>query len=142
MNQTIVTKSPEETQALAHEFAKSLKDGAVVLLFGNLGAGKTSFMQGMAQGLGIKQRIISPTFIIMRKYDDQGSRLYHIDLYRTDSKADLESLGLEEVLQEKNAIVAIEWPEKLGSFLPEKRIEIRFETISENERKIEITYVS
>lgn len=141
MNQQVIeTTSTEETQRVAKNLASSMNGGEAILLYGNLGAGKTTFMQGFAQGLGIQSRVTSPTFIIMRKYEG-AKTLYHIDLYRTESNADLEGIGMQEILEDKNAVVAIEWPEKLGSFLPEKRIEIRLEPISENERKIEITYV-
>ena len=140
-----ISKSAEVTQKIAKEFALTLKGGDILLLHGNLGAGKTTFMQGIAEGLGITQSIISPTFIIMREYEvrmkDEGSRinmLYHLDLYRINSDSDLVTLGLEEIFQDKNAIVAIEWPERLGSYLPKKRIEINMKYISENERVIEI----
>lgn len=164
MKQQAITKSAEETQKFAEELASTLKCGGVLLLYGNLGAGKTTFMQGFARGLGIEQRIISPTFVIVRKYESSLSSrmdmrdlsekneisqevrnditsLYHIDLYRTESDADLESIGIQEILDDKNAVIAIEWPEKLGNFLPEKRIEILFETKSENEREITVSYV-
>lgn len=164
MNQQIITtKSAEETQTFAQEFASSLKSEEVLLLYGNLGAGKTTFMQGFAKGLGIEQRIISPTFVIVRKYEFSFSSrmnmrdiseknkisqqvqnditsLYHIDLYRTESDADLESIGIQEILEDKNVIVAIEWPEKLGKYLPKKRIEIGFNTIGENERRIRVDF--
>lgn len=140
MNKILQTKNAQETQMVGFTLAQTMQGGEVLLLFGNLGAGKTTFLQGFAEGLGIKHRIISPTFIISRSYKVQGKvqTLYHIDLYRTESEADLEGLGIKEILHDKHAIVAIEWPEKLGNFLPEKRIEIRFQTISENERNITI----
>lgn len=140
MNKVITTKSAEETKKIAKAFAATVAGGDVLLLFGNLGAGKTTFMQGLAEGLGVMQRIISPTFIIMRSYETEGKvkKLYHLDLYRITSGKDLEGLGLEEIFQEKDAVVAIEWPEKLGAMKPEKRIEICFTPTSEEERKIEI----
>lgn len=148
MKQNFVSKSREETQNLAKDMARELMGGDIILLYGDLGAGKTTFMQGLAEGLGIKQRIISPTFIIMRKYEISVmskalsiKNVYHLDLYRVSSESDLEGLGLQEILEDKNAIIAIEWPEKLGSFLPEKRIEIRLNTISDNEREIRINKV-
>lgn len=144
MKTTILTKSFEETQAFAQQFAPTIKGGDVLLLYGELGAGKTTFMQGLAKGLGVSQRIISPTFIIMRTYNLPGNNikyLYHIDLYRTQSETDLEGLGIPEVLRENDGISAIEWPEKLGNMLPGKRIDIHFTSLSEEERKIEIEYV-
>ncbi len=150
MSKTFITKSAEETQKIARELAATMQDGEILLLFGNLGAGKTTFMQGFAKGLGITQRIISPTFIIAREYEVRSMKheltclaarrgiknLFHLDLYRITSEHDLEGLGIEEILNDKEAIVAIEWPEKLGNLIPEKRIEIHFETLSDQERKI------
>lgn len=161
-----LTNSFEETQRFAKDFAKELVPGSVLLLFGNLGSGKTTFVQGLAKGLGIDKRLISPTFIIVRKYEvglssrGEAERFhkneiatsfakgktprndiryfYHIDLYRTATQHDLESVGLPEILQEKDAIVAIEWPEKLGMLKPAKRWELHFETLSENTRSITI----
>jgi|SRR5579872_219682 len=175
----VITDSYEATQKLGEKFAKDINPGDILLLFGDLGSGKTTFMQGLAKGLGIQKRIISPTFIIVRKYEvpihprggdanssssersesrssDGSSRqartiktLYHIDLYRTQTpsassgqaKDDLLGLGLPEILSEKDAVVAIEWPEKLGQFLPKKRWELHFKTIDENKRSITINKV-
>jgi len=139
----IITHSSEETQAVGRDFTKEIKPGAVIALYGNLGAGKTTFVQGFARGLGIKRRIISPTFIIVRTYQVTNhtswvKSFYHIDLYRVRNEHDLQSIGLQEILQEKNVIVVIEWPEKSGLLLPEKRMNIRFETLGENERKITV----
>ncbi len=128
-----------ETQEIGKEFAKTLKDGSVVCLYGDLGAGKTTFTQGVALGLGIKNRIISPSFIIIRTYRiNKGSvdNFYHIDLYRLESEADLKSLGFDEILDDKKSVVVIEWAEKLGAKLPKERIDIYFENIDDNERQI------
>jgi tRNA threonylcarbamoyladenosine biosynthesis protein TsaE len=140
-----ITNNYTATQELGADFAKNLHGGDVLLLFGELGSGKTTFMQGLAKGLGIERRIISPTFIIVRKYDVSKMEkahniqtLYHIDLYRTQTEDDLKGLGMDDLLHENNALVAIEWPEKLGSFLPAKRWELHFQALSENERSITI----
>jgi tRNA threonylcarbamoyladenosine biosynthesis protein TsaE len=146
MDQTIVTNSFTETQNVGEYVASHLSGGNILLLYGDLGAGKTTFMQGVAKGLGIGRRIISPTFTIVRKYEISNVKypmssdtcLYHIDLYRTESEENLKGIGLEEILLEKRAIVAIEWPEKLGGLVPERRWEVRFEWLTENERKITI----
>ncbi len=156
------TNSALETQKTGAEFAKQLRGGDVVLLYGELGAGKTTFTQGVAYGLGIERRIISPTFIIVRKYEvpsvilgnvvtpESGSRidsgqarmtvktLYHIDLYRTQTDDDLKGLGLQEILEEKDAIVVIEWPEKLGSLFPKKAWEVKFVDDQHDERDVTI----
>lgn len=135
---TFITQSSAQTQLIAEEFAKKLVGGDIILLKGDLGAGKTTFVQGLAKGLGIKRRIISPTFIVMRSYELQENMFYHIDLYRMTSQQDIEGLGLLQLFEDKHAILAIEWPEKLGNLIPKKYTEISCTWISENSRKIEI----
>ncbi len=147
MEETIQTKSIEETQSFAKIFAKKLHGGDVVLLYGNLGAGKTTFVQGLANGLGIEKRIISPTFIIMRTYEIQGKSnrsadganaktFYHVDLYRLKQESEIENIGLVDLMGKDDGIVVIEWPERLGGLLPKNAWEIYFETVGENERKV------
>ncbi|MBF8249749.1 MAG: hypothetical protein HW400_350 [Candidatus Levybacteria bacterium] len=127
-----------ETQKLGRDFAKTLKKGDLVCLYGDLGSGKTTFTQGLAEGLGIKQRITSPTFIIVRCYElqtpafakasagKQNLKLfYHVDLYRVESEKDLEGLGIEEIINNKNNIVVIEWAEKLKNYLPRTQCPVR-----------------
>lgn len=149
---TILTNRFTETQKAGFEFAKKIKQGGVIALHGNLGAGKTTFVQGLAKGLGIEKKIISPTFIIVRKYEIKPksdilypTSFYHIDLYRVESGRDVAGLGLEEILNEKTNIVAIEWPEKIKELLPENVIDIYFEYQSadqqgqkDDQRKIKI----
>lgn len=139
-----------ETQHIGKEFVLRSKIllrrtqwPIVICLYGELGAGKTTFVQGLARGLGIKNRIISPTFIFIRRYDlrfkNKDLRIkyfYHIDLYRIEDQKGIEGLGLEEILSDENSIVVIEWAEKLGSKLPKNRIDIYFENLEENKRKI------
>ena len=149
-----VTRSAEQTQKLAAEFAKKLKGGEVLCLYGDLGSGKTTFVQGLAKGLGIKKRILSPTFVLMRSYNISGlenwriselakdAYLYHIDLYRIGSAKETEMLGLQEILDDPQNIVAIEWAEKIKDILPSKRIEVYFEHIDENTRRIRIQPLS
>lgn len=146
--QSKISNSHLETKKIGEEFGKNLKKGYVICLYGNLGAGKTTFVQGMAKGLGIERRIISPTFVILRSYKikNQKSKVkiasqnlkvfYHIDLYRIENEKEIEGLGLEEILNDKNSIVAIEWPEKLGSKLPKIRTDIYFENIDRDVRQI------
>ncbi len=116
---------------------------------GELGAGKTTFVQGLAEGLGITNRIISPTFIIMRTYaianlssDQQVTNFYHVDLYRLSSENDIDGIGLPEILQDQHAVTVIEWPERMGSRLPKKRWEIVIENIGEDARQITYSYLS
>jgi len=120
--------------------ANSLESPAIYCLYGELGSGKTTFIQGFARGLGITTRLLSPTFIIVRRYALKvpASFLYHIDLYRTQSMKDLEGLGLSEIFSDPHAIILMEWADRLGSLLPHKRTDIHFETLSEDERKITV----
>lgn len=131
-----ITRSDAETKQRGELLAKTLHGGAIVALYGELGAGKTTFVQGLANGLGIKKRIISPTFIIVRTYKMGIRNFYHIDLYRVETQQGVEGLGLDEILSDKDSIVAIEWAEKLGSLLPKKRIDINFEYLSDDKRRI------
>lgn len=139
----IITNSFEETQKLGRELAEKLQGGEVLALHGDLGSGKTTIMQGLAEGLGIKRRIISPTFIIMRTYETGSEKqkagimnLYHVDLYRIESESDVEGLGLLELLGDKETVVAIEWPDKIENILPENRIDIYFEYLEGDTRSI------
>lgn len=131
-----ITNTFEETRALGEKIAKNLKGGEVLALYGNLGAGKTTFVQGMTKGLGLKRRIISPTFIIVRSYNLEIMNFYHIDLYRVENPLDIKKLGLDEIFNNPKSIVAIEWAEKMGNLLPKRRLDIFFEYLSDNRRKI------
>ncbi|HSX08942.1 MAG TPA: tRNA (adenosine(37)-N6)-threonylcarbamoyltransferase complex ATPase subunit type 1 TsaE [Candidatus Saccharimonadales bacterium] len=137
----IVTNTFEETQQVGLTFAKELRGGEVIALYGNLGAGKTTFMQGLAKGLGITRNIISPTFIIMRTYEVSNNdirTLYHLDLYRIENDEQAVDLGLNDLMGEKDNIVAIEWPDKIENILPEKRINIYFEYLGDDKREIRL----
>ena len=139
----IITKSIQQTQHVAEELAGSIQPGEIITLSGTLGAGKTTFAQGLAKGLGIVRRIISPTFVIIRTYELKSKTknvktFYHIDLYRLEDEKSLTGLGLEEILQEKDAVTLIEWPEKMGRLLPQKRWDIKIEALGENDRKITV----
>lgn len=108
-------------------------------LWGDLGSGKTTFAKGLARGLGITARMLSPTFIIVRHYPISANEsvLYHWDLYRTNSRHDLEGLGLSDVINDPYAISVIEWPERLGEALPVRRIDLRFVTRPDEFHEIE-----
>ncbi len=135
----VKTTSPSQTAKIANSFAKKLKGGDVVALYGDLGAGKTVFVQGLARSLGIKKRVLSPTFVFVRSYPI-GNHLtfHHLDLYRGEKITDFQSLGLEEIFS-KNAIVVIEWAEKIKGYLPKKRYDVEIEKIDEKTRKIIVT---
>lgn len=137
------TKNFKETQNLGKHLATQLKQGDVIALYGDLGSGKTTFVQGLAKGLGIEKKIISPTFIIVRKYeipltssDLNLKTFYHIDLYRIENEENIKGLGLLEILSDPQNIVVIEWPGKIEKILPKKRINLSFEYLSDDKRKI------
>jgi len=141
----IITQSAQETQKLGQKIGADLRKGVfrprVFALYGELGSGKTTFLQGLADGLGISQRILSPTFVFIREYPlttNRFSVFYHVDLYRLETAKEAKGLGLKEFLSDPGAVVAIEWAEKMKALLPKKRVDIFFELLSQNKRKIEI----
>lgn len=136
--ETYLTKNAKETKNLGKSYAKRIKQGDFLAFYGNLGGGKTTFIQGLAEGLSITRRIISPTFIIVRHYNLKKGSFYHIDLYRTQTKHDLLSVGLDEIINNTENIVAVEWSDKLDGLKPTKRTEFHFEYLNENERKIKV----
>jgi tRNA threonylcarbamoyladenosine biosynthesis protein TsaE len=123
--ETYLTESEEETIALGETLARRLPRRAVVLLIGNLGAGKTTLAKGIVKGLGAAaaEEVSSPTFTLIHEY---SPHCYHIDLYRLDEEREVETLGLEEIF-EKNAVTLIEWGERFPRLMPRDRIEIRLE---------------
>lgn len=132
----IVTRSDKQTFNLARKIAAQINKRTVFLLRGDLGAGKTVFAKGLAAGLGIDpNEVTSPSFTLINVYDGR-LRLYHIDLYRLDAAASAE-LGLEEILEEENAVTVIEWAERLNR-PPEGAIEVEIEYLSDRERRIRI----
>lgn len=131
------TTSPWKTKQFAQEYARKLKGGEILALVGELGSGKTTFVQGLAQGLGIKKRVLSPTFILMRSYEGKMT-LFHIDLYRINTIEEVEILGLEEIWSQENTVVVIEWAEKVKTILPKNTTWIYFEYKDENKRCLTI----
>ena len=145
---SLISSSVEETQKLAKKILPSLKNKNLICLYGSLGSGKTTFVQGLAQALGIKKRIISPTFILAREYkiakfsnpNFQFSKFFHIDCYRVSSEKDIRSIDLIELLSDPKNLIIIEWAEKIKKILPKERIDIKFKHINENKRKITIIH--
>jgi len=133
----IITQNAEQTQKLGEKIGRNLvfdkPRPRILCLYGDLGSGKTTFIQGLAKGLGIKRRVVSPTFVFMKQYQPS---FYHVDLYRVNNVKEAKVLGLEELFNDSRAIVAIEWAERIKEILPEKRIDIYFDYVSENQRKI------
>lgn len=135
----ILTYSSEETIAQGRQIGEQLKAPVLVLLSGDLGAGKTTLTKGMAAGLGAarEDNVTSPTFTLVHRYDGK-MRVYHVDLYRIDGLHDLETLGLEDIFSE-NAVVIVEWPDRLKLRSDWPVLQIQLEHISEGTRRIVIS---
>jgi tRNA threonylcarbamoyladenosine biosynthesis protein TsaE len=130
------TRSADETFELGRRVGEQLNDRAVILLKGDLGAGKTVFAKGVAAGLGIDAAdVTSPSFTLINVHDGR-LRLYHIDLYRLESSSRVD-LGLEEILEDERGVVMIEWAERL-KFAPESSVEVEISYLSDSERKISV----
>ncbi|OGZ32977.1 MAG: tRNA (adenosine(37)-N6)-threonylcarbamoyltransferase complex ATPase subunit type 1 TsaE [Candidatus Portnoybacteria bacterium RBG_13_41_18] len=149
--QIFLTKSAEETQKVAGQILKDVlsvknrKNAAVLALEGELGAGKTTFVQGLAKAMGIKEKITSPTFVILKRftiYDlrfkSEFENIFHIDCYRLDKPDELAELGFEEVLKDQKNLIVIEWADKVKSIIPKDAVWVKFEWVDENKRKIQI----
>jgi tRNA threonylcarbamoyladenosine biosynthesis protein TsaE len=139
-SQITTTHSPEETVAFGRSLAAELSPPLVVLLRGDLGAGKTTLVKGIAEGFGAARAedVTSPTFTLVHEYRGPQTTLYHIDLYRVDTQRDLETLGLDDLLA-PNAILLIEWGEKFPRLQRDRNVEITLERVGETERKIHRT---
>ena len=132
----IITHSAEETFELGRGIGEQINENAVFLLSGELGAGKTLFTKGLGAGLGIDPSdITSPSFTLVNAHEGR-LRLYHVDLYRLDAGSSFE-LGIDEMLEERNAVTVVEWAERLN-YRPSAAIEVSINAISENERMIRI----
>ena len=131
----IISKNAEETRSLAAKIMTKLKVGDVVLLTGDLGAGKTTFVPGALNSLGYKEHVISPTFNILKCYFEVDPIIYHIDAYRLENQNI--DIGLEEYI-EGNGVCFIEWPVFIKPLIPNRHLEISIKRISDNEREIEI----
>jgi tRNA threonylcarbamoyladenosine biosynthesis protein TsaE len=120
------TESEEQTVALGERLAPEIRRPCVVLLIGNLGAGKTTLVKGIVKGLGVAapEEVTSPTFTLIHEY---GGGVYHVDLYRLETAREVASLGLDEIFDREDAIVLIEWGERFPELMPAERMEIRIE---------------
>jgi tRNA threonylcarbamoyladenosine biosynthesis protein TsaE len=130
----LVSKSPEETQALGRLLGQAAAPGTLVLLTGELGAGKTCFSQGVAAGLGVRDQVTSPTFLLAAEYRGRLP-LYHLDLYRIESPEEAEGLDLDRFLGE-SGVTLVEWAERAPSLWPEERLTIVSRHMSEGEREL------
>lgn len=130
-----VSRSPEQTRRIGMRLGSLLQAGDVICLQGNLGAGKTTFTQGIAQGWGSLDSVSSPTFIIVNQYRRaDGNSIFHLDTYRLDSTGEAEQLDLDSYLNEGALI--IEWPERLGNLIPSENLWINLEHIAEEHRQL------
>ena len=137
--QTFLSRSAVQTKGFAADLAKKIinasmgrKKALVLALQGDLGGGKTTFVQGLAKGLGIKEKILSPTFVVMKRF----STFYHFDCYRIQKPEEILSLGWQEIINEPQNIVVVEWAEKIKKLLPRDTLWLKFYFVSESKRKI------
>jgi tRNA threonylcarbamoyladenosine biosynthesis protein TsaE len=139
---SVVTESATETQALAARLARALVPGDVVALEGELGAGKTTFVRGLAAGLGLDPvEVSSPTFVLCHEYGEDTTsapRLVHMDAYRLGDATDLESFGGDELIAGADAIIVVEWAERIGAALPAARVTVHMEHAGGDRRAIRI----
>jgi tRNA threonylcarbamoyladenosine biosynthesis protein TsaE len=132
-----VTNSAEETIALGRKLVECLQPPKLVVLTGDLGAGKTTIIKGIAEGLKAEsqENVTSPTFTLVHEYRGPAATVYHIDLYRVDSERQLETLGIDD-LRDERSLILLEWGEKFERFRTEANAEIRIERLGENDRKV------
>ena len=136
MELELVTGKPEETQEIGRRLGALSQPGDVILMTGDLGSGKTCLTQGIAQGLGIREHALSPTFVIMREMHGRLP-LYHVDLYRLDRLEETEDLGLDDYFYD-GGVSVVEWAEKAMSLMPAERLLIEIEYVSDTHRTIRL----
>ena len=137
---TFISHSPAETESLGERWGRVAERGLVIGLSGDLGAGKTQLVKGIARGLGVTARVHSPTFTLVNEYGGGRLRLFHLDLYRLETHRQIVSAGLEEFLQ-PDGVAVIEWAERMpdlaaGSWRPGKHVTVKIEIMGETERRI------
>ena len=137
----VVSHSDEQTQRIGARLGVLLPTPCVVALIGSMGAGKTHFARGIGGGWGAEQALRSPTFTLVQEHHQAGdvhsdsrATLYHIDLYRAETDADLQSIGLEDILEEPDAVCLIEWPDRILDRLPPETIRVKLEVSAETKR--------
>jgi len=136
-----VAEGLEGTRACAQALAQELEPGTVVALVGELGAGKTSFVQGLAEGLGVEDlgQVLSPTYSLSHEYNCRGGRLVHMDFYRLTDADQAHGLGLEDAMADPSAIVAVEWADHLRELIPPKAIWVHLIWVDSDHRRIEVS---
>ncbi len=134
MEEIIKVKNLAQTKRLAKKLAKSLKGGETVLLYGDLGAGKTTFTQFFAKALGVKDVVTSPTFNIVKEYDGKKMKLYHFDMYRIEDFGELQEIGAEDILyKNEHDVAVVEWPDN-AKMDYKNIVKITIEKVSDTER--------
>ena len=133
----LFTRSPEETQGLGEALGKAAQPGDLILLWGELGAGKTCLVQGIARGLNVQEPVRSPTFVLMTHHPGR-LMLYHIDLYRLDNHLEVGDLGLDEYI-EGDGVCVVEWADKAMPLFPLEHLVVELRHVSEQERQIVLT---
>ncbi len=135
----VITRSAEETVAFGRSLAHELMPPKLVLLRGDLGAGKTTLIKGIAEGFGAAEAedVTSPTFTLVHEYRGPKATVYHVDLYRVDTPRELETLGIDDLFGPRNVLL-IEWGDKFARFQRERDVEIAIERMGEDERKITV----
>ena len=137
---TRLSHSESETEAIAAEFAQTLRGGECIALHGDMGAGKTHFVRGMVRGLGGAERSVSsPTYVLLNVYDTGRLKVFHLDAYRVAGADDFEAIGFVELL-EQGGVVAVEWPERVTELLPSRSISVTLGPTGKNARRIEIVH--
>ena len=141
--QSIITDGEKGTKKIANELAKKLikkerNKALIVALEGELGAGKTTFIKGFSKALKIKEKVLSPTFVLIHRHHLKSGNLYHIDAYRLKSEKDLLKLNIKEIFSNPKNIVLIEWADRVKKAIPKNAIWIHFDHLGKNKRKINI----
>ncbi len=139
-----ISHSPEQTRRIGWRLGQHARAGDVFLLSGPFGAGKTLLTQGLAAGLAVVDRVTSPSFTLVNEHDGRAAdgrrvRLYHVDLYRLETAAEVATVGLEELFADPDGICAIEWPDRLGAETPPEHLLIALAPVSETKRRLTLT---
>lgn len=134
----MLTHSPAETRALGRQLAQSLMPGDVLLLWGNLGAGKSEFTRGIAEGLNVTNTVTSPSFTILNVYDEGRVPLYHFDWYRLNGADELYEMGMDEYLG-GDGVAVVEWPSQCPEAIPETHLAVHLTPVGDSEREVTFT---
>lgn len=137
----MISSSAKDTITYAQEFLETVTSGIIVALVGDLGSGKTTFVQGIAGALGVVEPVTSPTFVLWHQYETKNGSfpfLHHLDLYRLESEKEVFDLGLQELFSQPDGLVIVEWADKFESLFPEQTVWVTFRYVDEETREIEI----